>query len=324
MSGVSAGGCRNNLQTFALNPQYLITLVDHDEDDEDDLCTLIVALMQKNHRSKRKMGLDSLTIGFAAYKLEDGQFQTSDEPAATSGFRHQMLNTEFFKYNASVARSPTFVNLREVAARFRLAPGAIITRQIGQTRLSLASFQVNTALFHRLTTPMKKENSSCGSSLSSRRRTRKKTTMNSVWRNLRRRLVYQYVVGKVLHHKDIICEICAVMTISPTLANTAHRQDEEEEAAAPSSHPAITDPGSEPVKHMQPARTSSNQLTDIIRLLTSCWVLLNPDSTQVQVCSSSPCSLTLTFLAHNTLLFHKARSHCYHARHNFHFIKACG
>lgn len=141
VSGISAGGCRtlpspfylmnfwpsslcsgNNLQTFADNPQYLLTLVDHDEDDDDNLCTLIVALMQKNHRSKRKMGLDSLTIGFAIYKLVDGQFQM-DNPTASSGFKHQMLSTEFFKYNASVARSPTFINLREVSARFRLAPG---------------------------------------------------------------------------------------------------------------------------------------------------------------------------------------------------------
>lgn len=124
MSGVSAGGCRNNLETFAMNPQYTITLVDHDEDDEDDKCTLIVALMQKNHRAKRKMGLDSLTLGFAIYKLEDGQFQTTDNPAAQGGhFRHQMLTTEYFKYNASVARSPTFINLREVSSRFRLPPG---------------------------------------------------------------------------------------------------------------------------------------------------------------------------------------------------------
>jgi calpain len=36
--GISAGGCRNHLTTFHLNPQYLITLVDHDEDDDDDLC----------------------------------------------------------------------------------------------------------------------------------------------------------------------------------------------------------------------------------------------------------------------------------------------
>ena len=122
VAGVSAGGCRNNLQTFAMNPQYLLTLIDHDEEDDEDLCTLIVALMQKNHRSKRKMGLDSLTIGFAIYKLEDNQFQLISEESG-SHVRHQMLTTDFFKFNASVARSPTFINLREMTARFRLPPG---------------------------------------------------------------------------------------------------------------------------------------------------------------------------------------------------------
>lgn len=123
INGVSAGGCRNNLTTFSQNPQYIITLKDHDEDDDDDLCTLIVALMQKNHRAKRKMGLDSLTIGFAIYKLEDGHFDVTDKPLSKIGFKHQALTTEFFKYNASVARSPTFINLREITARFRLSPG---------------------------------------------------------------------------------------------------------------------------------------------------------------------------------------------------------
>lgn len=30
---------------------------------------------------------------------------------------------KFFKYNASVARSPSFINLREVSCRFKLPPG---------------------------------------------------------------------------------------------------------------------------------------------------------------------------------------------------------
>lgn len=54
ISGVSAGGCRNYLQTYAMNPQYLITLTDHDEDDEHDKCTLIIALMQKVSCSRER------------------------------------------------------------------------------------------------------------------------------------------------------------------------------------------------------------------------------------------------------------------------------
>ncbi|XP_030243396.1 calpain-A [Drosophila navojoa] len=63
--GVTAGGCRNFLDTFWHNPQYIITLVDPDEQDEEGNCTVIVALMQKNRRSKRNMGMECLTIGFA-------------------------------------------------------------------------------------------------------------------------------------------------------------------------------------------------------------------------------------------------------------------
>ncbi|XP_054153659.1 calpain-A-like isoform X2 [Oppia nitens] len=123
--GISAGGCRNHLQTFHLNPQYLITLEDPDENDDEDACTCVVALMQKNHRLKRKMGLDSLTIGFAIYEVKDGHFVT-DGPKYESKFkpqREQVLTTEYFKYNASVAKSPTFINLREVNGRFKLKPG---------------------------------------------------------------------------------------------------------------------------------------------------------------------------------------------------------
>lgn len=33
------------------------------------------------------------------------------------------LDVNFFRYNASVARSPSFINLREVSCRFKLPPG---------------------------------------------------------------------------------------------------------------------------------------------------------------------------------------------------------
>ncbi|RXG54379.1 Calpain-B [Armadillidium vulgare] len=93
--GATAGGCRNNL---------------HDDDD-DNKCTVIIALMQKNRRAQRKLGLDCLTIGFAIYHLED--------PCSLP----KPLDMNFFKYNASVARSPSFINMREVSCRFKLPPG---------------------------------------------------------------------------------------------------------------------------------------------------------------------------------------------------------
>ncbi|XP_018913124.1 calpain-B isoform X3 [Bemisia tabaci] len=109
--GVTAGGCRNYLETFWHNPQYRITLVDPDEDDADNKCTVIVGLMQKNRRKQRKMGAECLTIGFAMYQLNNPE--SLPKP----------LGLDFFKYTASVARSPSFINMREVSCRFSLPPG---------------------------------------------------------------------------------------------------------------------------------------------------------------------------------------------------------
>lgn len=110
-AGVSAGGCRNYLDSFYRNPQYVMTIEEPDEDDDDGKCTVVIALMQKNRRSRRNLGIDCLTIGFAVYRLTDRDL--AQKP--------QKMN--FFKYNASVARSPAFINLREVSCRFKLPPG---------------------------------------------------------------------------------------------------------------------------------------------------------------------------------------------------------
>lgn len=83
-----------------------MSLEDPDEDDDDGLCTVIVALMQKNRRSRRNMGMDCLTIGFAIYHVTERDLM------------NKPLKMNFFKYNASVARSPAFINLREVRTRF--------------------------------------------------------------------------------------------------------------------------------------------------------------------------------------------------------------
>ncbi|XP_047508944.1 calpain-B-like isoform X4 [Pieris napi] len=112
--GVTAGGCRNYLESFWKNPQYTVTLKDPDEDDEENKCTIIVALMQKNRRSQRHQGLECLTIGFAVYRLPD------------YGHVPKPLDVNFFKYNASVGRSQAFINLREVSARFKLEQGRYV------------------------------------------------------------------------------------------------------------------------------------------------------------------------------------------------------
>ncbi|XP_031627409.1 calpain-A [Contarinia nasturtii] len=111
IQGATAGGCRNYLETFWQNPQYTVTLEKPDENDDDGMCTLIVALMQKNRRSRRNMGSDCLTIGFAIYRVTERDLMNTP------------LKMNFFRYNSSVARSPAFINLREVSCRFKLSPG---------------------------------------------------------------------------------------------------------------------------------------------------------------------------------------------------------
>lgn len=91
-----------NLTAFWQNPQYIVTLEQPDENDDDGLCTLLVALMQKNRRSRKNLGMDCLTIGFAIYRVTERDIV------------HKPLGMNFFKYNASVARSAAFINLREV------------------------------------------------------------------------------------------------------------------------------------------------------------------------------------------------------------------
>lgn len=110
--GATAGGCRNYLDTFWVNPQYFISLEDPDDDDDDQNCTIIVALMQKNRRAARTLGAGLfLTIGFALYRIDD------PDNCPTP------LDLAFFKFNPSAARSHTFINSREVTTRFNLPPG---------------------------------------------------------------------------------------------------------------------------------------------------------------------------------------------------------
>ncbi|XP_030628740.1 calpain-1 catalytic subunit b [Chanos chanos] len=113
--GSTAGGCRNHPNTFWINPQYKIKLLEEDDDPEDDevACSFLVALMQRDRRRFREHGQDMHTIGFAVYEV----------PEEFHGCQSVHLKKDFFLKHTSCARSETFINLREVSARLRLPPG---------------------------------------------------------------------------------------------------------------------------------------------------------------------------------------------------------
>ena len=109
--GQTSGGCRN-FPTFHANPQFMMELKEGDDDDDDGKCSVLLALMQKDRRSQRHLGVADLCIGFSVYKVPD----------SFTG----KLDKKFFDYNASIANSGSFTNLREVQNRFELIPGKYV------------------------------------------------------------------------------------------------------------------------------------------------------------------------------------------------------
>ncbi|CAL4178340.1 unnamed protein product, partial [Meganyctiphanes norvegica] len=120
VEGVSAGG--SYIDAFHTNPQYRITLHEHDdavEGDEDNkgeedtytdgrhTCTVIVSLIQKN---RRKSGKDNLAIAFWIYQIPD--------PENTPEY----LEKSFFEENDPLELSD-YTKLRTSTLRFELAPG---------------------------------------------------------------------------------------------------------------------------------------------------------------------------------------------------------
>ncbi|EMP24559.1 Calpain-8 [Chelonia mydas] len=106
--GSTAGGCQNYPVTYWTNPQFKIKL-DEPDDDDNEGSTVLVGLMQKNRRRQKKMGEALLSIGYSLYQLKN--------------HTDVHLSRDFFTTHRPVARSDTYVNLREVSSRLKLPPG---------------------------------------------------------------------------------------------------------------------------------------------------------------------------------------------------------
>uniref|UniRef100_A0A673Y748 Calpain 9 n=1 Tax=Salmo trutta TaxID=8032 RepID=A0A673Y748_SALTR len=102
--GSTAGGCRNFIDTFWTNPQFKLIL--KHADDNNDKCSVVIALMQKNRRAY----CGSSQISSLEF---EGSLKTYEDH----------LGKDFFRYNGSKARSKTYINVREISERFTLPPG---------------------------------------------------------------------------------------------------------------------------------------------------------------------------------------------------------
>lgn len=90
------------------NEQIIVQLVDPDEDDDEDHCTMIVALMQKN---RRKMRADDCPISFDVYKLASHDLA---KPFLEDGLLGRR----------KLPKSPKFESYREICSRYSFKPGA--------------------------------------------------------------------------------------------------------------------------------------------------------------------------------------------------------
>ncbi|XP_021097535.1 calpain-3 isoform X17 [Heterocephalus glaber] len=79
--------------------------------------------MQKNRRKDRKLGANLFTIGFAIYEVPK---EAHGHLCPQMHGNKQHLQKDFFLYNASRARSKTYINMREVSQRFRLPPSEYV------------------------------------------------------------------------------------------------------------------------------------------------------------------------------------------------------
>ncbi|GAB6027583.1 Calpain-like cysteine peptidase [Chamberlinius hualienensis] len=117
--GQSCGGSRNNIQSFATNPQFKLTLYNSNgilkqqaTTDLWDRRNIVIALMQEHRKSSNRMGLRLAHISFCIYQV----------PNELNG----RLNPQHFMFYPELTNSGSHTNYREVTLRMSLPPGSYV------------------------------------------------------------------------------------------------------------------------------------------------------------------------------------------------------
>ncbi|KAK8759690.1 hypothetical protein V5799_002679 [Amblyomma americanum] len=100
-----------NAEKFATNPQYLVTLREPDDEEEDGECTMIVALLQRGRRFFTATDDTWDAIGFFVYEVQDPD--SSPVP----------LTAEYLTDDRLVFYSGKCKYSHEVTHRLKLSPG---------------------------------------------------------------------------------------------------------------------------------------------------------------------------------------------------------
>ena len=114
----SAGGSGNgNDKRYWSNPQYLVKLNDIDLNDDENLSTIIISLMQKYTREKRMLNNGQPAEEFMQFRFYRIIKDSDAEKSIKTGFK---LNEEQLE---RVGNSGDYINKREITTRFRVKPG---------------------------------------------------------------------------------------------------------------------------------------------------------------------------------------------------------